>query len=127
LREGALTDQAATTVANTMAVQVLPTDHGYPKSDVPIIYADGVVNISPSPQVVKFYLYRTDADTSGQTQQAKNQICGQVVMPTLVFAQTAIFFERSLKHLVSTNVIAQETIDSIRKLFADAEAQAAKA
>ncbi len=95
---------------------VMPTQPGFPSEGIPVIYADGVANIAPSAQVIKFYLYRTDPNTGATyppLDQYKNQICAQIIMPTASFVQICMFFERSLKQLVTMGIVAQEQVNAL--------------
>jgi hypothetical protein len=54
-------------------VTILPTKEDYPPWFLPTIYADGIANLAPSNQVVKFYLYRTDPHVMAKPEQ-QNQL-----------------------------------------------------
>ena len=90
---------------------------------VPKIFCDGVVNVAPSAQDVRFYLYRTDRDSAdGQTLQpqqpmSKNQIIAQIIMPLDAYIQTAVFFNRALEALVDSGMVTQERINDIGALL----------
>ena len=88
---------------------------GFPPPTIPTIFADGVLNVAPSPNVVKFYLFRSDPDAGGGSKY-KNQVVMQVVMPMHGFVHTALFFERSLKHFLANGTIPQAVVDGLRKL-----------
>jgi len=100
---------------------VLPTESGFPPPYLPILFADGVVQIAPSHQAVKFYLYRTDPDTAGLNAY-KNQVFAQIVMPTVAFVQTCLFFERTLKQMVAANFVPQAQVDAMNAMFDAGEA-----
>jgi hypothetical protein len=87
---------------------------GFPAADLPLVYADGILNIAPSPQIVKFYLYRTDPNTGGGNTY-KNQIVMQVAMHTQGFVAACLFFESSLKNLVANNLISQSQVDEMKR------------
>jgi hypothetical protein len=87
---------------------------------VPSIFCDGVVNVAPSGQEAKFYLYRTDRDTvAGPTQERayRNQIIAQIIMPLDSYIQTTLFFNRVLNALVDNGMVSQERIDHISALL----------
>jgi hypothetical protein len=87
---------------------------------VPSIFCDGVVNVAPSSQEAKFYLYRTDRDTdTSHTQELahKNQIIAQIIMPLDAYIQTTLFFNRVLNALVDNGMVSQERIDHISALL----------
>jgi hypothetical protein len=96
--------------------QVQVTGSGFPSLEVPTVYADGIANIAPSPQVVKFYLFRTDPDTGGQNVY-KNQVVLQVAMHMQGFVAACVFFEKTLKQFVESNYITQEQVDDMRRMF----------
>jgi hypothetical protein len=88
---------------------------------VPSIFCDGVVNVAPSAQEVKFYLYRTDRDTAGgpalQQQVSKSQVIAQIIMPLDAYIQTTLFFNRALQALVDSGLVPQERINNISALL----------
>jgi hypothetical protein len=86
-----------------------------PPVTTPTIFVDGVANIAPTAQVVKFYLYRTDPDATGKPQY-KNQVYAQVVMPTAGFIATAVFFERALRFLVEKKYVTEAALEELRRL-----------
>ncbi len=90
-------------------------------SGVPSIFCDGVVNVAPSGQEVKFYLYRTDHNTADgqalQQQVSRSQVIAQVIMPLDAYIQTTLFFSRALQALVDGGAVPQERIDNISALL----------
>lgn len=112
-----MSDQTAQPTGPT----IIPTE-GFPPLNLPTLLADGVSNIAPSAQIVKFYFYRTDPNT-GDAALYKNQVFLQIAMATDSFANTCIFFERALKHLVATNLISQERVNQINSVFDAAAGQ----
>jgi hypothetical protein len=87
------------------------TDPGFPPAHLPTVYADGIVNLAPSPSVVRFYLFRSDPEQAGKAEY-KNQIFAQVVMPVAGFVQMATFFEEALRRFVAQGVIPQQMVDA---------------
>jgi hypothetical protein len=96
------------------AVRVIGLQEGFPHATVPTVFADGVANIGPSTNVVKFYLFRTDPDQTGKNEY-KNQIIAQIVMPTLGFLHMALFFEKAVKHFVAQGTLPADLVENLRK------------
>jgi hypothetical protein len=83
---------------------------------VPSIFCDGVVNVAPSGQEVKCYLYRTDRDAvGGQVHESvnRNQIIAQIIMPLDAYIQTTLFFNRVLNALIDNGTVSQEHVDHL--------------
>jgi hypothetical protein len=85
---------------------------GFPSEEVLTIFADGVANIAPSQNIMKFYLYRTDPDISGVTRY-RNSIPAQIVMPMDGFISTVAFLHTALARLVSQGILSKELVDGI--------------
>jgi hypothetical protein len=92
---------------------VIPTGPGYPPTDLPTFYADGIANVAPSPAVVRFYLYRSDPEMAGKPEY-KNQIIAQIVMPTTAFAFAGLFLESSVRRLAEQGIIPKELYTMIK-------------
>lgn len=90
-----------------------PSDK-FPDETMPTIFADGVLNLSPSPQIARFFLSRVDPHF---TNRDLYQImpCAQVIMPMAGFVHTAVFFEKALRDLVAKGVITAEQVETARK------------
>lgn len=86
----------------------------FPQANFPVAYADGVVSASRGPHHVKIYLYR--ADPHPFARGPVNQIpIAQIVMPLDGFADTAIFFARTVKRLAADGKLTQKSLDDIVK------------
>lgn len=96
-----------------IGLKIIPTEGGFPPLSVPTIFADGIANIAPSVNVVKFYLFRTDPDMAGAPAY-KNQIYCQIAMPVEGFLSACVFFEKALKHLVEMKTTTQQHVDELR-------------
>jgi hypothetical protein len=88
----------------------------FPAPTIPTVFADGVMNLAPSTNVVKFYLYRIDPSMKGGSNYL-NQAFAQVVMPLVGFAQTAVFFELALKDLVKRGLVTDEQMAAARQPY----------
>jgi hypothetical protein len=84
-------------------------------TNVPTVYADGVANLSRGPGVVKFYLVRFDPDPDANWTTAISTMAGQVVMSSIGFAATAIFFSKQLAEMVERGEIDKTAIDELVK------------
>lgn len=80
---------------------------------VPVLYADGIANLSPGNQVVKLHLVRYDNPVYGDG-DARIEAVAQVVLPIEGFVNTLIFFERVLTSLVEDGHVKQELVDRLR-------------
>jgi hypothetical protein len=96
----------------TIAMTARPTPSGHPSMDVPTLFCDGIVNLAPSAQVARFYLFRTDPDTAGQ-QSSQNQVIAQIVMPLEAFVVTSVFFSRALQQMIASGLVAQEHVNEL--------------
>ena len=88
---------------------------GFPHESIPTVFADGIANIAPSAQVVKFYLFRTDPDVGG-AQSYRNQTVAQVVMSMDGFAASAVFLYNSLQNLIDQGLLDKNRFDEISRL-----------
>ena len=91
----------------------------FPSPSVPTIFADGVLNLQNSPQVVKFYLFALEASTSSSAEQRFTPVA-QVVMPVSAFINTVVFFDSVAERLVKDGMVAQADIDRTRSAYAEA-------
>jgi hypothetical protein len=71
----------------------------YPTATIPTIYADGVLNLNQSPNVIKFYLFRLDPALTASSVPLPQAVC-QVVMPLSSMVLTAAFFNAAIDALV---------------------------
>jgi len=65
---------------------------------------------------MRFYLYRTDSDSSGKDKY-KNQVVAQVVMPVEGFVGSVVFLERVLHNWVKNGTIKKELVDHYTALL----------
>jgi hypothetical protein len=96
------------------SVVTLKVPGGFPLSTIPTLYADGVVNIAPSPNIAKFYFFRSDPDQSAAPQY-QNQVVAQIVMPISGFLQMAAFFEKAAKTFAERGTFSKELWENSRK------------
>ena len=85
----------------------------HPPSQFPTVFADGVMNLANSDQIVKFYLYRLDPSFSNEGKSLP-QAFAQVVMSMDGFGQTVTFFQDALGHLVEQGHISEEYLLELR-------------
>jgi hypothetical protein len=97
-------------------IETISFEEGFPPLTIPTIFCDGIANLAPSAQVMKFYLFRSDPEQTGKPRY-KNQILGQVVMPISAFIVAAVFFEKSLKQIVEKGTISQDMVDKIKQII----------
>ncbi len=110
-------------MAETPKNETILVEEGFPPLTVPAIFCDGVANLAPSKNVVKFYLFRSDPDQAGKPQY-KNQILAQIIMPTTAFIYTALFFERGLNQFVAQGAISPDTVKKIKDTLQAEQKQA---
>jgi hypothetical protein len=87
----------------------------FPTPAFPVVYADGVISLTQSAPIVKFYLYRIDPNIFGLGGSAITPLT-QVVMPTPSFVATALFFQQQLEKMLELKSITEEQIDEIKKV-----------
>jgi hypothetical protein len=97
-------------------IPIIPIQEGHPPATLLTIFADGVPNLSPSPQVAKFYLYRTEAHTTGAG-PAQNQIVAQVVMPVPGFLSMVAFFDYAVENFIKQGTFSQKDWDAAQKVW----------
>lgn len=82
----------------------------FPTPAFPVVYADGVVSLTPTAPIVKFYLYRIDPNIFARGGVTVNPIA-QVIMPTPSFVQTAVFVQQQLERMVELKLVTKEQVD----------------
>jgi hypothetical protein len=85
----------------------------FPSSTFPTVFADGVASFSAGAGVVKIYFHRADPNMFGRGGVLSNATF-QVVMPTLGFAQMAVFFQRRLEILIGNKVFSEDDIEKMK-------------
>jgi hypothetical protein len=91
----------------------------YPPSTLPTVYADGILNLSNTQQVVKMYLTRHDPSLGPEDDlPQQQQVFAQLLMPVAAFVQSVLFLEAAMNRLAKTNVVKQADIDESRAFFA---------
>lgn len=94
----------------------VPTE--YPPAQLPTVYADGVMNLSTTYSIGKFYLARFDPSITGQGPN-RLQVFAQVVMPIQALAQAYAFLEKTLTKMAETNTILADEIARAREGLKD--------
>ena len=94
-------------------VIIEPVRGDFPPTDTETIFADGALNFSHSPSVVKFYLFRTDPHLEGKSVY-RNQVVAQIVMPVAAFVQMQTFFESGLQRLIDLKYVTAADAEATR-------------
>jgi hypothetical protein len=88
---------------------------------VPQLYADGVSQLLPASQVLKFHLIRYDGPVYGEG-DLRMAAVAQVAMPVDGFVHTVVFFERVLKNLIRDGHVTEELVSRLRSALNDVPA-----
>jgi hypothetical protein len=88
-------------------------DVTYPAATIPTVYADHVLNVAPSTEIIKFYLARIDPNVKDDSEY-RMEPCAQVVMPVSGFLKTVLFFERTVEGLIASGVVDRKTVEDLR-------------
>jgi hypothetical protein len=101
-------------MAEASKVETILVEEGFPAPTIPTIFCDGILNLAPAAQAMRFYLFRSDPDQAGKP-KFKNQILAQIIMPVPAFIHAALFFERGLKQFVEQGAISPDMVDKIKQ------------
>ena len=101
--------------------QILGPKDTFPPSELPTVFADGMINLARTGGVVRFYLMRTDPSMTESTNYQAQPVA-QVIMPLVSFVQTAMFIEHQLNRLVEIGAIDQAMVDEFRRQQTEPEA-----
>jgi hypothetical protein len=93
-----------------------PVPQTFPTVTCPTVFADGVLNVSIAPGIVKHYLFRFEPSFKGNN-EFETQPIAQVVMPTEGFITTVLYFNTQIERLIKANFIKPERVAELRKLF----------
>jgi hypothetical protein len=88
----------------------------YPPQNLPVLYLEGIHNISVTENVVKMYVFRDNPAVSGQSLNSRRQPVMQIIMPIDEFLRTVIFLERVLSNFQDNNVVSRQKVDELRNL-----------
>ena len=91
----------------------------YPPPNMLTVYADGIVSIAQTYEVVKVYLAKNDNPVDGEG-DAKPATVAQVIFPMSVFVNTFAFFETTIKRYIKDGLVRQEDLDRIRQAYREA-------
>lgn len=86
-------------------------------SEIPTIFADGVISQNWGPGISKFYFGRLDADPEAK-QDATSVTVAQIIMPVEGFVSMVAFFEHRLKAMLAQGIVTQDALDKSRKYWA---------
>src|SRR5580704_11393238 len=96
----------------TQAITPHPSDE-FP-SDLPTIFADGIMNLANSAQIVKCYLFRVDPGMKDVT-KAYQKPCAQIVMPLDALVTTFVFLEGAIEKLRGQGFVSDQALETARK------------
>ena len=113
-------------MAEIPKVEIRPPKEDGPDSSLPTLFADGVLNLAPSADVVKFYLCRQDPSYDKENLYITVPIA-QVVMTVQTFIQTVAFFSANLKIMVARKIITPEQLLVVNQQFEKFADQASNA
>ena len=91
-----------------------PISEGFPSATFPTAFADGVLNATISPEVVKFYLFRFEPSFKGDN-RFQTQAVGKVVMPAARFVTAALYLNLQLESLVEKGFVSRERVEELRQ------------
>ena len=97
----------------TQAITPPPSDE-FPSSDLPTIFADGIMNLANSAQIIKFYLFRVDPGMR-DINKAYQKPCAQIVMPLDALVTTYVFLEGAIEKLRGQDFISPDALEAARK------------
>jgi hypothetical protein len=95
------------------AANIRISDVVFPPPTIPTVYADSIMNLAPSPHVIKFYLGRIDPSTKGDANYISQPIM-QVVMSLTGFVNAAVFFEKALQEFRKRGLVTDDEIAAAR-------------
>jgi hypothetical protein len=95
----------------TQAITPHPSDE-FP-SDLPTIFADGIMNLANSAQIVKCYLFRVDPGMKDVT-KAYQKPCAQIVMPLDALVTTFVFLEGAIEKLRGQGFVSDQALETAR-------------
>lgn len=101
-------------MAEAPKTETILVEEGFPAPTIPTIFCDGILNLAPIAQAMRFYLFRSDPDQVGKP-KFKNQILAQIIMPVPAFIHTALFFERGLQQFIEQGTISPDMVDQIKQ------------
>lgn len=102
------------------AEALVPPREDFPAAALPMIFSDGVLNLSRAPGLVRFYLMRTDPELHGKATYLLQPVA-QVAMPMVSFVQTYVFFELEMQKMVKDGLVSQSLIDQARTMQSEGE------
>jgi hypothetical protein len=79
---------------------------------LPTIFTDGISSLTRGPGVVKFYMIRFDPSVGGGGPNMQVP-AAQVVMTSVGFAATVIFFQRQLAEMLAKGEVSRELYDQM--------------
>jgi hypothetical protein len=92
-----------------------PIPEKFPVISCPTTFADGVLNATIAPGIVKFYLFRHEPSLQSDN-QFQTQPVGQVVMPTDGFVGAVLYLNLQLERLIEGEFITRERVEHLRAL-----------
>lgn len=92
-----------------------PVEPVYPPQSLGTAFADRIVNLTYSTEVVRFYFARYDSSVNSVGISQQNLVA-QVVMPLTGFVGAALFFEEMMARLKDQGVVTDEIIQQVRPI-----------
>jgi hypothetical protein len=92
-----------------------PPSGEFPSSDLPTIFADGILNLANTAQITKFYLFRFDPGLK-DPDKAQQRTCAQIVMSIDALVASFAFLESAIDRLQTQGVVSTQALDAARKV-----------
>jgi hypothetical protein len=86
----------------------------FPPLNFPLIFTDGVLQMSYGHSMVRMYLARHDPSLNPNNINAATRPFAQLVMPLNGFLETALFFEATLSRLLNEKIITEQQLNELR-------------
>jgi hypothetical protein len=93
-----------------------PIEQEFPNSEIPAIFADGIMNIANSQHIVKFYFFRFDPSIKNPA-AARSQMAAQAILPMDGFINAFAFLEAAVEKLKVQGIITNESLEKARKFY----------
>jgi hypothetical protein len=91
-----------------------PVSETFPPVSFPTAFADGVLNASIAPGVVRFYLFRFEPSFKGDN-QFQTQAVAQIVMPVEGFVAATMYLNNQITRLMAGGLISPERVEELRR------------
>lgn len=85
----------------------------FPRDDLPVTFADGILSAAWGGGAAKLYLFRSDPNTLG-TGGSNQVVVGQIVMPVLALASASAFLDKCVKKMIADNYLTQDEYENMK-------------